>query len=296
MEKTMSWYKNNEEGEEYLFISGGTTITVMDVATDKRYHFPTKYPARLSPTGSLIAAREQGGVISVREVIHTSTQWTSSSPVFTSQDVIGPVRGIVWSPTSDLLAIQGIPGTTIIEASIRWRRRIGKVCCTYRPELVTSAPQPMAFSPSGNLLAIAEDGFIALCETSSGYLRREYSERMVTYLAWSPDSTLLAVGYTDGIELRQTSGLRILDTLTNRKVGLSTLSWSPDSTLLAVGYTDGRVLLWSQNPSSGFWMDRSARKSPMPHSIAALAWSPGGQQLAVLDEKENLEIVQAQEK
>ena len=64
-------------------------------------------------------------------------------------------------------------------------------------------------------------------------------------VAWSPDSSLLAVGAGDGaVRVLDTETWRSLVTLRDHEAAIVTLTWSPDGRFLAAGAADGIMHVW----------------------------------------------------
>jgi WD40 repeat protein len=162
--------------------------------------------------------------------------------------------------------------------------------CTLRAQLSDFSLAPLAFSPDGQLLAVAENNgatnvwnvvdnklvatFYALHPNAAP---RPLRPRGLC-LAFSPDGRALAIGYSDDV-------VRIFDinsgkvklklgkpALSGYGSGVRTIAFSPDGKLLATGI-NGKVIIWQIE--SG----RRLKTMQLPHS--SLAFSPNGQWLAI---------------
>ncbi len=80
----------------------------------------------------------------------------------------------------------------------------------------------VAYSPDGQTLASGSNDFtIMLWNAEPGYQQFDYSQTFTTYasqvfaLAFSPDGSLLASGYTGGLKLWSVSGATCLQTISS---------------------------------------------------------------------------------
>ncbi len=225
------------------------------------------------------------------------------------------IGALSWSPDGRLLASAAADGTAVV-----WDARALPVLKASAVIQTTPLRVPaVAFAPRGNLLAVA-DGLHAVtlwdvsprrAGGSSARLTRTLRlAGRTTALAWSPNGARLAVGTTEGhvVQWRR-DGWRG----TVRALGSAVwaLAWAPSGTTLAVGCADGAVRLLAAadlatrsalvapfhrapvrqaadygTPSA---LARAKNSSEKGNSIQiaagaainGLAWSPGGDLLAV---------------
>lgn len=101
----------------------------------------------------------------------------------------------------------------------------------------------------------------------------------VSFVAWSPDGTLLATapdGYASGDVTSRLwdAGGTLIAELTSDGGGATGQSWSGDGSLLAVAGADGTVRLWNRDGTPASTVAVSGAGPSAPFSISAIAWSP----------------------
>lgn len=210
---------------------------------------------------------------------------------------------LAWSPDKTLLASGGDRGGLYL-----WDAATGEQRALLKGHRGTV--EAIAWSPDGSTLASASSGLFektpVLWDPSTGarlgtLKKRRRRDTHSRRLAWSPSSTVLAVGRADGtIEvwdpIRRGLGA-LLGTPRRRRrpagpgtpgwssrpptnIFLQTdlvqaLAWAPDSAILASGSADKRVRIWAAETRQ-----LMAVLEGHTESITALAWSPDGTMLA----------------
>lgn len=119
------------------------------------------------------------------------------------------------------------------------------------PDIIWQRPggEASAFSPGGSSLAVGATRSITLYQTDDGAPGRTFTFSLgePNSIAFSPDSTLLAVGLT-GFNLnllvfRVEDGVRLLRT-TGHNNGTQAVTFSPDGTLLVSAGRDREIKFW----------------------------------------------------
>ena len=138
----------------------------------------------------------------------------------------------------------------------------------------------VAFSPSGNLLACAQDSCVELWDVSAGEepVRRWAHDDGASAIdiVGDDERPLLALGGKDGVSLWRPgteSGAAVIPLDSSSPVG--TLAFSPDGSRLASGDDVGRVRMWDVQKAE----DLHSTAQEM-RGISAIAMSPDGALLA----------------
>ncbi|MEM7245462.1 MAG: protein kinase [Acidobacteriota bacterium] len=116
---------------------------------------------------------------------------------------------------------------------------------------------------------------ISIWSLTTGVETRQLPSERASYLAWSPDGSLLAASTNRGvIRAWDTTSWELVATLDSTSATVHDLRFHPDGTRLFAGDADGRLHVWE---TDGF----AKRLTHRGHSnyIKALAFSPDGSEL-----------------
>ena len=178
----------------------------------------------------------------------------------------GNVWAVAWSPSGKLLATGSI--VTYLNPTVQLWDSSGKPVLTLHTKYSGGKFYNLLWSPNGKyLLSGATDYAIWKPNgTQVAYIRGCASCTPAWGAAWSPDSSMYAIGDENGnVDIYnhkgQGMGRRQSDS------GINSIAWSPDGKLLSAG--------------RGVWKSDGTRLTAVTGSVNSVAWSPDGRYLAV---------------
>lgn len=211
------------------------------------------YDLALSPDGNLIAA---GGA--------TGWEWDRKISIYVFDRATGDmvhrlsglpniVRELTWSANGQFLAVSFPSGHGIrVFDSTSWEE-------VFRDDSYEGNVPWVEFGPTGRLVTSSESGHLSLYNTDFELIKkiRTTSGDKPHSARFSPDGTLVAVGFEDttAVEIRSGSDLAFVHTPATRGIkglGLAQTAWSPDGQTLYAGgmFDDGSgmnpVFRWSE--------------------------------------------------
>jgi len=166
------------------------------------------------------------------------------------------VTGLEFSPDGQYIALSGqnsgFFGFGYSGATRVYRISDGSLIQQQGPDVSRFFPGArLAFSPDGQYLATTDDNLVYVWKIPAGeefFIDDSYSE-FVNCVAFSPDSSLVAVGTLDG-EIRVLNVIdgELLATLVGHTGKVNDLLFSYDGTLLFSSSDDGTIRIWGIKP------------------------------------------------
>ena len=139
---------------------------------------------------------------------------------------------------------------------------------------IGDSERAIAFSPDGQYLAVASGIGIWLYDVAT-YRELALIPGHITFVAFSPDGTLLVLGRDGGsVELWDVSTRTNIATLGNWNV--TSVAFSPDGTLLALGIYGGSIELWDVSTRTNI-----ATLKGHTDRVNSVTFSPDGTTLAL---------------
>jgi WD40 repeat protein len=152
------------------------------------------------------------------------------------------VSEIVWAPDGTRIVASGYKEVDVLDVAAQ--RIVLKVI----PARIDLLPV-WAVSPDGKTLAsLNGTDTVQLWDAVTGHKLNVYQSpgNSVKVMAWSPDSSTLATGSTDGI-VRVWKGDTVPETYHSGSSAILNIVWSPDGKSIAAGDIDGNIWTWQVN-------------------------------------------------
>jgi glucose/arabinose dehydrogenase len=228
-------------------------------------HWYGPQEVRYSPDGELFSAilTDDSRIAQVRLV--NTGDWNAASTFSIGASANYAITGFELAPDQQTAAISYSDRTGIHSLDVI------RIITVPDGEVVTNVEMPgpeyqsissTAFSPSGTMLAVyssannPELSRVQVWRTSDwerlytiriepDRIARGWGSSLQDAIAWSPDSTLLAVGVSDGtIQILKADDGELLTTLPAHRMWAPAVAFSPDGRLLASCSLDGTIMLW----------------------------------------------------
>lgn len=260
------------------------------------------------PKGNVLAAACQDGAVRLFDmaaaaparVLHRSVRW----PAGLGWRNDG--RQLAFASGKDVLVfdaagepVRTITGHSVVLSHLVWRGRDELVAAgngaLFVDRVDTGAIEQFVLEGIAQTLSLGADGRIAACGLADGtinfrYLNNRKRSRMsgydgkVSLTGWSANSRYLASASTGASSVvvwdfggKGPEGSEPLQ-LEAHEERVEALAWQGTGALLATAGKDWRVVLWKPGPGSRKALDVQLLDGP----AAALAWSPDGRRLAVV--------------
>ncbi len=193
------------------------------------------------------------------------------------------VVSAVFSPDGELLATANLHHRLQV-----WESATGRIVRTFEAPRLQPA---FAFSPNGELLAVADGRNVAVRDLTTGRVTVTISEpSIVAHVAFGPNSRLLAVAGLDKIVRlhNAVTGARIV-TYPGQVGRVTAVAFSPSTALLATTSTDGTARVWRTDGRGSF-------VSPLighQNSVSSAAFSSDGYRVVTASKDGTARIWQA---
>jgi WD40 repeat protein len=162
------------------------------------------------------------------------------------------------SPGGRLLALadEGVQVRDLMSGRVRWqplaraegavsRGSLGVVRVRSPARLHRQGKEPVAFSPDGRLLAVAQsEGVLLLDALDGSELRLCGGLTHITELTFSPNGVLLAAAGKEGVRVWETLSGTVLAQKQGHRGELTALAFSGDGRKLATAAVDATIRLW----------------------------------------------------
>lgn len=236
-----------------------------------------------SSDGTHIASASYDKTVQVWEQATGKTQtiYTGSTGFWSK----GRVHSISWSPDSTRI-VSGSDGKT---AQI-WDAQTGEQYVTYREHFADVLA--VSWAANGDYIASASDVMVDVWNPTTGDTLMSYIgfRHGVQTLAWSPDSTLLAISVRDNVVYVYNFAKGQADThqalnYRGQQDTVQAFAWSPDSRQIASASNDKTVHIW--DPCTGHTVRIYTGHTD---TVRTVAWSHDGRHIASAGSDETVHI------
>lgn len=243
--------------------------------------------------GSTNMSTSQGATTATSQAAITPTLTIApGTTLYVYQKHTEQINDIAWSPDSKYIisasngAFSQVGKGKASQVYI-WNARTGESNALLTISQYSVTPAPLAWSPNGKMIALcefpdaAENNWISFWDTQTGKHLGTYQTRgFFNQLAWSPDSSRLAIAGSRDVEICNASTRRkILSYPISLPSGTSqsskVVAWSPDGNTIASAVAkDGHSLqFWNANTGE-----------PLHYFVGSkpdvAVWSPDGRMIA----------------
>ncbi|GEM_PF-3000603 len=275
MAQTPNWIRSvtwNADGSQIAIATEDGMIQILDATGQSLRTIQANSPDAVltlewSPDGSKLASGGMDRLVKIWSA-------TTGQPLFSLSGHLQEVRHVAWSPDSSRLVSTNLEALT--EANVRiWDATTGQLLHA----LKLGNAVAVDWSSDGKRLAIGRAHEVDILDADSGQMVDTLKmDNYGTVVKWSPDSSLLAVAYPNGvIQIWNVAASRIVQNFqAHTDVPLS-IAWSPDGTKFVSTGLDHTVQIWGTATGQNLTVIQANDR------IFSAAWSPYGGRLAYGD-------------
>ena len=273
------------DGKRIASASGDGTVQVWDASNGGhvltyRGHSGDVLTLAWSPNGQYIAS---GGLDATVQVWNAAT----GVHIYTYRGHSDAVYDVAWSPEGERIASVSNDGSVQI-----WDATTGKNVVAFRnPSSARGEAAPfnaVAWSPNGQRIVAGGNGDVMVLDAATAKVLSYLGHNggIVHALAWSPDGKYLAVGSSnETVELWNMATGNNFFNYSGHTADVLAVGWSPDGKRIASASSDGTVQVWDTLTGDHAYIYRGHADYYWGHftsgaSVDAVAWSPGGKQIA----------------
>jgi len=226
------------DGHSVIFGTGPQNTYVFDLTTCKLSTLPTSdsFLTYWSPQGNRFATISftDASIVQVWDA-HTGSNLASFH-------LTAPVSKIVWTPDGTRIVTSGDREVNVLDVAAQ--RIVLKVI----PARIDLLPVLAVSSDGRRIASLSGTDTVQLWDAVTGHKLNVYQSpgNSVKVVAWSPDSSTLATGSTDGI-VRVWKGDTVPKTYHSGSSAILNIAWSPDGKSIAAGDIDGNMWAWQVN-------------------------------------------------
>ena len=226
------------DGHSVLYGYGQQNTYVFDLTTCKLLTLPSSDSNNIawSPQGNRFAT------ISFTDASMVQVWDAQTGRKLASFHLTAAVSEIVWTPDGTRIVASGDKEVDVLDVAAQ--RIVLKVI----PTSIDLLPVWAVSSDGRRLASLNGTDTVQLWDAVTGHKLNVYQSpgNSVKVVAWSPDSSTLATGSTDGI-VRVWKGDTVPKTYHSGSSAILNIAWSPDGKSIAAGDIDGNMWAWQVN-------------------------------------------------
>ncbi|HEX2993958.1 MAG TPA: hypothetical protein VHP14_04005, partial [Anaerolineales bacterium] len=200
-------------------------------------HYDRSMNLVFSPDGALLVSDDPDNTVRLWD-LESFTFMELASSTFLRELLYSPLSEFLFSPDGTMLLGKNWPASEPSTLCL-WDTRTGKLLRHWKARI-----DQVAFHPHQPILIGTEyaTGLVRFFDLRTGDLIKEiFADEGIRQIIFSPDGSLLVLGYDSKFEIRDAETLELLKEV---QTGSRLLTFSPDGKMLIVGLNDGRIQVW----------------------------------------------------